>query len=346
LQRLTVIGDPIFVETTFFNKKIVAMIKSFISFLLLLTQFQISHSQNQYSNYQGRTWEQITGSGKLLQLNPSIDAFKSIVINNVNMKINVETGAPGCALNISIDDNLKDFLKWTVKDQILALSLDLGGGSQPRWLSENNTVITIKAPSIDSLVNSGNGRIGLNLEKLKQFTLATEGNPDIKLAGQVDELTIQSNGNADIQAGELLADRITISSNGNADIKVNTQNLVRKEIEGNNDIVNLFDEQQKLQKAGSNNDVVSFISIRLKNNSLLPGKYTLVSYQPGETGNGTQSFVLMSYASRLFRFPVNTKLYLANKEQVNTVMSGASLTNQAPFLVIKKEDQGKTFLTK
>jgi hypothetical protein len=346
LQRLTAIGAHIFVEITFFNEKIITMIKSFISFLLLLSQVQISHSQNSYSTYKSQTWEQVKGSGKLIQLNPSIDSFKSIVIQNVNMKINVETGSPVCALNISIDDNLKDFLKWTVKDQILTLSLDLSGGAQRRWLSENHSVITIKVPSIDNLINSGNGSIGMNFKTQKQFTLATDGNPDIKLAGQVGELTIQSNGNADIQAGHLLADRIILSSKGNADIKVNTQSLVRKEIEGNNDIVNLFVEQQTLQTTGSNNDAETLISIRLKNNSLLPGKYTLVSYQPGETGNGTQSFVLMSYSSRLFRFPVNTKLYLANKDQVNTVMSGASLTNQAPFLVIKKEDQGKTFLTK
>ena len=41
--------------------------------------------------------------------------------------------------------------------------------------------------------------------------------------------------------------------------------------------------------------------------------------------------------------PPGTKLYLANQKQVDIVMGGKSIDNGKPFLVIKKEDDNKTF---
>jgi len=84
------------------------------------------------------------------------------------------------------------------------------------------------------------------------------------------------------------------------------------------------------------------VTISLKNNSILPQKITLISYQPGETGNGTRGFVLMPFASRKYSFTQGTKIYLAKQSQVDTVMSGGRL-NDEPFLVIKQEDDGKSF---
>ena len=75
----------------------------------------------------------------------------------------------------------------------------------------------------------------------------------------------------------------------------------------------------------------------------MPAKVTLISYRPDQTGNGTTGFFLISYGTKSLRFPVGTKIYLANNQQVNTVMSGATIADQAPFLLVKKEDAGKSF---
>lgn len=85
------------------------------------------------------------------------------------------------------------------------------------------------------------------------------------------------------------------------------------------------------------------IIFKLKNSSLLPAKVTLISYQPGENENGTTGFMMGSYGTKLFKFPVGTKIYLANSKQVNTVMSGASIKDQPPFLTVKVGDEGKVF---
>ena len=85
------------------------------------------------------------------------------------------------------------------------------------------------------------------------------------------------------------------------------------------------------------------VSFKLKNNSLLPTKITMISYRPDETGNGTTGFFVGPYGTKTYQFPEGTKIYLANSDQVNTVMSGAKISDQQPFLVVKKEDEGKSF---
>lgn len=85
------------------------------------------------------------------------------------------------------------------------------------------------------------------------------------------------------------------------------------------------------------------IKIGIKNASLLPKKVSLIAYEPGETGNSTQIFVLMPGFGKKLRFKEGTKVYIANNEQVGTVMSGNRIDTDKPFLVVKKEDAGKDF---
>lgn len=85
------------------------------------------------------------------------------------------------------------------------------------------------------------------------------------------------------------------------------------------------------------------VTIQLRNPSLLPRKITLISYAPGEIGNSTNGFMMRPKGTTSFRFPVGTKLYLADNEQVDVVMSGKRIDNEKPFLTVKAEDAGKAF---
>lgn len=89
-------------------------------------------------------------------------------------------------------------------------------------------------------------------------------------------------------------------------------------------------------------DKPNSVTIYLKNNSILPQKVTLVSYEPGQSNNGTSGFFLMPFASRKYTFTKGTKLYIAKRKQVDTVMGGGKLTTE-PFLTLKQEDDGKSF---
>ena len=78
------------------------------------------------------------------------------------------------------------------------------------------------------------------------------------------------------------------------------------------------------------------VAFRLRNPGLLPRRFALISYVPGDRGNGTQIFRLFPLMSRSVKFPPGTKLYLADEDQVTTVMSGRRIDDDAPFLVVKE----------
>ena len=85
------------------------------------------------------------------------------------------------------------------------------------------------------------------------------------------------------------------------------------------------------------------VTVKLRNPSLLPRKITLISYEPGEIGNSTNGFMLRPKGTTSFRFPVGTKLYIADSEQVDVVMSGKRIDSGKPFLTVKAEDAGQAF---
>jgi hypothetical protein len=322
--------------------------KQFLFSIALLAALQMTaFSQSTYSTYNGKKWEQLSGSGKLVSLNPAIEAFSTLELSNINVKVVVQTGAAAYSMSVVADDNLAQFFKWKQQDGTLKLYMDFSGGKYDRWLSSNNIVVTIQAPAFNSLVNTGNGNIEVQLQEQPLFNITSTGNADMAITGKVNQLQLTTAGNANIKAGGLLAEKVTLSTNGNADIEVNTKELVEAAVNGNNEITNIFNGAKKEAATDTNpKPAAELIAFKLKNNRLLPAKVTVIWYQPGETGNGTTAFILLPGGSRIYRFAEGTKIYLASQQQVNTVMSGASLIAETPFLVVKKEDAGKTFKIK
>ncbi len=95
--------------------------------------------------------------------------------------------------------------------------------------------------------------------------------------------------------------------------------------------------------SNAQNSSVPTIKIKLKNSSLLPRKVTIITYQPGETGNGTEQVTMMPKSEKSLTYREGTKLYLADAKQVDVVMSGKRIDEQRPFLIVSKKDAGKTF---
>jgi hypothetical protein len=316
--------------------------KQLISTLLILLVISVSASaQSSYSKYNGKTWEQLSGSGKLVQLTTPVTGFSKLEVSHMNAKVVIESGAAASSLSVSIDDNLKDFFRYKHEGATLKIYFDLSGGKYDRWLSDNNTVVTVKVPLLESLINNGNTAIEVKQMNQASFSLLSDGNADIILNGSVTAFLLQSNGNSDIKAGNFLTQITTLSSNGNSEIVVNAKELVEKNVSGNNEIINRYYTAAPATEVIK--PAVEYVSFKLRNNSLLPAKVSVISYRPDEKGNGTTAFVMMPYGTKSYRFPVGTKIYLASQEQVNTAMSGAKISDQPPFLIVKKEDKNKTF---
>lgn len=83
------------------------------------------------------------------------------------------------------------------------------------------------------------------------------------------------------------------------------------------------------------------VFIQLKNNSLLPRKFKLVSYEPGTPGNGTQTFFLLPNFSKSLSFREGTRLFLVNQKQIDTVMSGNPLIGK-PWYVLTGKDNNQS----
>jgi hypothetical protein len=86
------------------------------------------------------------------------------------------------------------------------------------------------------------------------------------------------------------------------------------------------------------------IKIKLQNSSLLPKRVTIITYQPGDSGNATEQVTVLPKSKKERTYREGTKLYLADSRQVDVVMSGKRIDQNKPFLVVKKEDAGKTFV--
>ena len=70
-------------------------------FLLLVSISITACSQNKYSTYNGKTWEQIAGNGRILKLHPPVATFTKIELENFNAVVFVETGAALSGLTLS-----------------------------------------------------------------------------------------------------------------------------------------------------------------------------------------------------------------------------------------------------
>ena len=82
------------------------------------------------------------------------------------------------------------------------------------------------------------------------------------------------------------------------------------------------------------------VTFKFKNNSILPHKYTFITYAPNSKENGTFGDFITPNGTKEFKVVVGTKIYLADSKEVKIVMGGNQLTGE-PFYVAKLEDDGK-----
>lgn len=84
------------------------------------------------------------------------------------------------------------------------------------------------------------------------------------------------------------------------------------------------------------------VTIKFKNNSLLPRKYTFVTYWTNDrSNNATEGFILAPNATKTITDVIGTELFIANNLQIDVIMSGDKLSGK-PFYVFRIEDHGKT----
>jgi Putative auto-transporter adhesin, head GIN domain len=313
----------------------------------------------------------LRGSGKLVTVTPDIANFDKIELNMHATTI-IEVGKPN-SMSIEVDDNLVKFLD--VKTGVLDNTLTIKFKSIKRgWIESGNPVIRISVPTLTAFKQTWNGKTTINGVNGNRFQAENSGNGIIILRGsKVDNLDLISDGNGEIDADNLTATTAKVKANGNNNTHFNATNSYAAHLNGNGEIVNKGQGKPTETSINGNGSIgdtytvksknsdwktgkstekvvnkiqtgtIQKVSISLRNNSPLPRKFMVISYEPsGNGGNGTNGVVIMPTFSKSFEFEVGTRIFIADSEQVDTVMGGKKLTG-TPFLTVKAEDAGKIF---
>ncbi len=328
--------------------------KKVIMFIVILMV-----SNNIFTFAQGG-WSSLKGSGKTIMLKPEVIDFDKIE-TQINAKIIVEIGKPK-SLSIEIDDNLSNLLTIEQDDAAhkLTFKLDKTKLGKNTWVQNANIVVKISMPEMSVFTQRSNGKADISGLNGRYFRAENYGNGDILLRGaKVDVFDLESRGNGDVNAADLEATKAKISLQGNGQVRFNAAKTYEAELNGNGDIQNIgegqatkinrvgngqiTDEKQKSVKRyqGAVDNPTEQIRIRFQNNSALPRKIAFIFYEPSKNGsNATAIKVLAPLMSATFTVEVGTRFYNANSQQVDTVMSGAKLTD-TPFYIVQSGDKDK-----
>ena len=343
--------------------------KKLFAIITLIATLLFTHN----SNAQGG-WTALTGSGKVVQLTPETGNFDKISVA-FNAKTIVQIGKPNSVV-IDIDDNLAKFIKVRMDAAESKLIIE-SNFPKNTWLQSSNIVIRVSMPEMSVFTQKSNGNTTINGLNGRYLRAENYGNGAVILRGlKMDKLDIVNNGNGEVEADKMTATTAKIEASGNGKTTFNATQAYAATLKGNGDITNIGNgkaTESNVNGNGSINDKYSTkskkqswnswenernqaktqvntpqnanqkIKISLRNNSPLPRKYTVITYQPSDNGsNGTQGFVLMPTFSKEFQLEVGTRLYIADGNQIDTVMGGQKLTG-TPFLTVKAEDGGKIF---
>jgi hypothetical protein len=335
-------------------------------FAIIITALFISFT----ANAQGGM-NVLRGSGKLVSLTPEVADFNKISVEMEATTI-IEVGKPK-SIALEIDDNLVKLLD--VKTGILDNTLTIKFKSIKRgWVESSSPIIRISVPTLSDFKQTWNGKTTINGVNGSAFRAENGGNGTLILRGpKVENLNLVSNGNGTIDADNLTATTAKIEANGNNNTHFNATNSYAASLNGNGEIVNKGTGKATASSINGNGSIgdaytvksknsdwktgkttekvvqkgqnagVQKVKISLKNNGAMPRKFMIITYQPSDNGgNGTSGTVLMPTFSKTFEFEVGTRIFIADSQQVDTVMGGRKLEG-TPFLTVKAEDDGKTF---
>ncbi len=304
--------------------------------LIAILSCNASAQKNSHTEYKA-----LRGSGQMVYESRTVKPFDFVEIDRFPAEFSVEVGGSEPSVDITIDDNFVPYLQISNEGNILKLSLKDPSGYL-FWISKSTMRIKISTPTLSGLRNGSNGNVKVSGIATENFALTNDANGDVSLTGKVDRFDLNSSANGKVTADELLAQTANVIVRANATIYINATrvNVVKN---GNGSVTNLANEKRNVgsSQIESKRQTQREIEFQFQNNSLLPRKVTLVSYEPSETGNGTESFMMAPFATRQKKYPIGTAIYIASGDQTNQVMRGGKLTGR-PFLTVSARDEGRT----
>jgi hypothetical protein len=155
---------------------------------------------------------QIVGSGKLFTDKREVGSFSSISTEGA-FDVRIVCQKPQ-SLEIEGDDNILPLITTEVSNNVLRIrTLRNYSVSEPIRL-------TISVPDLEGIYSSGAGTIQVSEINNKKLQVDANGAPTIRVSGQTNDLTIDTNGAGKIDTHRLHSARVTVDSKGVSQVEV------------------------------------------------------------------------------------------------------------------------------
>ncbi len=165
----------------------------------------------------------LRGTGKIVHKNYDFKDFDKVSFEDFDGNIEVEVGK-SFSINVEIDENLEPLL-FAVKNisenqVILGLKNNYNGRL---YLEDTHIKIKITMPEASVIEHRGNTILKVTGIVGRYFRLENNGNGNVLLEGQADQLDIKKTGNGEVKANHLIAKTAKVKSFGNGNVLINSQ---------------------------------------------------------------------------------------------------------------------------
>jgi hypothetical protein len=163
----------------------------------------------------------LRGAGKIISRSFDYKDFDKISFEDFDGNIEVEIGK-SFSIKVEIDENLEPKLQVKEKDGLLSLNLE-GNYNGKLYLEDTHINIKVTLPEASVVQHRGNTNVKVTGIFGRYFRFENNGNGDVHLAGNIDELDIKKYGNGNVKANMLIAKTAKVKSYGNGNVSVNSQ---------------------------------------------------------------------------------------------------------------------------
>lgn len=179
----------------------------------------------------------LKGTGKIVSRTFDFKDFDKVSFEDFDGKIEVEIGK-SFSINIDIDENLEPRLEVKKDDAENQLTIRLAGNLNGKLYLENTRIkIKVTMPEASVIQHRGNTNVHISGVMGRYFRFENDGNGDVSLQGNIDELDIKKNGNGSVNAQKLIAKTAKVKSYGNGNVLVNSQISLAAHGTGNNSVM-------------------------------------------------------------------------------------------------------------
>lgn len=179
----------------------------------------------------------LKGTGKIVSRTFDFKDFDKVSFEDFDGKIEVEIGK-SFSINVDIDENLEPRLEVKKDDAENQLTIRLAGNLNGKLYLENTRIkIKVTMPEASVIQHRGNTTVYISGIMGRYFRFENDGNGDVSMQGNIDELDIKKNGNGSVNAQKLIAKTAKVKSYGNGNVLVNSQISLAAHGTGNNSVM-------------------------------------------------------------------------------------------------------------